>query len=868
MKMSRLPIYEIESEIVNASKSTNRIIIHAPTGSGKSTQVPQILLKNKLLGDTGEVVVLQPRRLPARMLAVRVANELKVTLGEEVGYQVRFENKISSKTRIRYVTEGVLLRQMLQNKKLPGVKALIFDEFHERHLYGDITLAQALEIQKKYTPELLIIVMSATLDSEMLSEYLSPCKLSPCKILASEGRTYPVQVRYQPSSMSPNIVSPIPIWDQAVKAFAKIRREQRNGDVLIFMPGSYEIYKTIDSLRHCPETVGHILLPLHGELSNQEQDAAISEYDNPKIVVTTNVAETSLTINGINVVIDSGLARIPRYDPSRGIDTLWIEKISQASADQRAGRAGRTAPGVCVRLWSESEHYLRPLHELPEIQRVDLAELVLMLKALGINDLNDFNWLEKPDAINLYRAVALLKNLGAFDKNEKISELGRQMLAFPIHPRYARMLMSAKKYGCQKQAALIAALTQSRDILVRKVDKFVVDFREQQFDNQRDSDFSLLICAWEYARKNNFRLDACKRAGVHAGAARQVQQLYLLFLRQIGVKNLEEKLENIQDFEVDDSVRKCILTGFSDRLAKRLDTGTLRCELPYGRIGELSRESIVDASLFVAAEINEIEFSEKKQMFGSSQAKQMNMLLSLATTISPKWIEELYPQEIEDKMEVHYDSLTKSVVAEKIISFRGISLFKKNLSKPPLADAAKLLAEEIMQGRLQLKYWDNSVEQWILRLNLLVKWCPELEFPEITEQSKREMLEDICMGSASYKEIKDKEIKNAVKSWLSFEQQRLLEKLVPERVDLPNGKHPKVTYLADGNPFISMRIQELYDIQNIPKIANKRITPTLHILAPNMRPVQITKDLQSFWNEYYPKVKSELQRKYPKHKWR
>src|SRR5262252_1134681 len=401
-----LPIYEKENDIIGTLNETRRLVLQAPTGSGKSTQVPQMLLKHGLLG-SGQVVILQPRRLAARLLASRVAQELNVELGQEVGYQVRFESATSRATRIKFETEGILLRQMIQDPSLRGIQALIFDEFHERHLYGDITLARALDIQETKRPDLLIIVMSATLDAGALEKYLQPCS-----VLTSQGRTFPVEIHYLPKRLGMN---PPPIWEVAADAFAKYAKSTE-GDALIFMPGGYEINRTIEAVRSRPQSKGYLLLPLHGELPPRDQDAAVARYDQRKVVVATNVAETSITIDGIRLVIDSGLARISRYDANRGINTLLVEKISQASSDQRAGRAGRTAPGVCMRLWSRDEHAHRPAQELPEIKRLDLAEVVLTLKAAGVENLRKFRWLEPPDEQSLAHAEELLTDLGALAK--------------------------------------------------------------------------------------------------------------------------------------------------------------------------------------------------------------------------------------------------------------------------------------------------------------------------------------------------------------------------------------------------------------------------------------------------------------------
>ncbi len=466
----RLPIYEIEGEIVAGLRANRRLVVSAPTGSGKSTQVPQMLLEHGLAG-TGQVVILQPRRLATRLLAARVAWERKAELGREVGYQIRFENVTGSETRIKFVTEGVLLRQMVQDPRLAGVSALIFDEFHERHLYGDITLARALDLQEQTRPDLLIVVMSATLEAARLEEYLKPCR-----VVESQGRVFPVEVRY---SGEPGYLDKRPVWEQAAEAFEGYAGSGGDGDVLVFMPGGFEISQTIEAIRHCDGARGFILLPLHGELPPREQDAAVARYDKRKVVVATNVAETSLTIDGIRCVLDSGLARIPRYDPYRGINTLLIEKISRASADQRTGRAGRTAPGLCVRLWSREEHAHRLQQELPEVKRLDLAEVVLTLKAAGVENLRGFRWLERPEEQALAHAEEVLEDLGAASKvQSRITPLGRKMLAFPAHPRYARMLLAAQDYGCVYAACLVAALTQGRELLLRNVDRETARRRE------------------------------------------------------------------------------------------------------------------------------------------------------------------------------------------------------------------------------------------------------------------------------------------------------------------------------------------------------------------------------------------------------
>ncbi|HXR47377.1 MAG TPA: ATP-dependent RNA helicase [Candidatus Limnocylindrales bacterium] len=903
----RLPIYEIEAEIISRLKSGRRLILSAPTGSGKSTQVPQMLLKHGLLGN-GQVVILQPRRLAARLLASRVARELGVELGREVGYQVRFENCVSTATRIKFETEGILLRQLIQDPTLRGVQAVIFDEFHERHLYGDITLARALDIQEQQRPDLLIVVMSATLDARALEKYLSPCSSGResahsssvksqsrltsaatsnfhCAVLSSEGRVYPVEIEYLPHRLG---ASAPPVWELAAEAFVNHIRSGDGGDVLVFMPGGFEISQTIEAIRHMPESKGHLLLPLHGELPPRDQDAAVARYDQPKVVVATNVAETSITIDGVRLVIDSGLARIPRYDANRGINTLLVEKISQSSADQRAGRAGRTAPGVCVRLWSRPEHDERAPQELPEIKRLDLAEVVLTLKASGVEDLRNFRWLEKPDEISLTHAEELLEDLGALTNSVaqasspassggvsaasftngghgcppnpptrtsalQITPVGRKMLAFPVHPRYSRMLLAAQEYGCVHQACLVAALTQGRDLLLRNVGREVTSAREDLFGDKASSDFWILMRAWNYAAKNQFRMDACRRLGIHAVTARQVGPLFDQFLRIAKAEGLDIQPREIKD----EALQKCILIGFSDRVTHRLDQGTLRCELVHNRRGVLARESAVQHSpLFVAAEIREVE------------GRDVNTILSLATAIEPDWLRELFPDDLKSELHVQFDSTTRRVQAAELVRFRGLALSAKRVEPPPADAAARLLADEILAGRLPLPNWDHSVEQWLARLHLLCRHCPELQLPAITEGDRKHIIEQLCHGAVSYKDIKEREVKPLVMSWLSAAQRELLDKHAPERLALANGRTPKVAYEDGKSPYIALRIQELYDVNQTPKIAMGRVPVTVHILTPGMKPIQVTQDLANFWREHYPRIKSELQRKYPKHLWR
>ena len=436
-----------------------------------------------------------------------------------------------------------------------------------------------------------------------------------------------------------------------------------------------------------------------------------------------------------------------------------------------------------------------------------------------------------------------------------LTSVGRKMLAFPLHPRYARMLIAAQDYGCVYQACLLAALTQGRDLLLRNVDGDTARHREDLLGEKAGSDFWLLMSAWHHASASDFRPEVCRRTGVHAAAARQVGPLFQQFLELARREGLDATRREVPD----EALQKCILLGFSDRVARRLDTSTPRCELVHGRRGTLARESVVQHSpLLVAAEVREVE----------SKDKSVQTLLSLATAIEEKWLRELFPEDIASVPRVFYDAGTKRVYAEEQLRFRDLAIGARRVEPPPADAAGRLLTEEVLAGRLTLNDWDDGLEQWILRLNLLSQWCPELALPPISDEDRRHLVEQVCHGSFSGKDLKDKPVKAVVKSWLSGAQQQLLEKHAPERLTLANGRTARVAYEPGNPPHIALRIQQLFGVNTTPRIAMGRIPVLLHILAPSQRPVQITQDLAGFWREHYPRIKQELQRKYPRHEWR
>jgi ATP-dependent helicase HrpB len=635
------------------------------------------------------------------------------------------------------------------------------------------------------------------------------------------------------------------------------------GDFLVFMPGAYEIGRTVQALGERRELNGCVVLPLHGELPPEAQDRAVARTRERKIIVSTNVAETSLTIDGVTIVVDAGLARQAKFDPNRGINTLLVEKISRASADQRAGRAGRTAPGRCVRLWTEREHAQRQAQELPEVRRLDLAEVVLTLKASGIDDVAAFPWLEKPDGKALERAEMLLVDLGALAAEGKglgtITETGRRMLRFPVHPRYARMLLEADARGCVRPVALMAALTQGRSFLQRGLPRAVDDARDEALGEEAESDFFLLMRAWVFADKARYAVEECRRLGIHAQGARAVGPLFDSFLEIAEKEGLDVAEKGVDGAEV----RKCVLAGFSDQLAKRLDTGTLRCELVHARRGFLARESAMHhAPLIVVAEVSEIGRGDG----------EVSTLLSLATAVEEAWLKELFPADYRDVRGVAYDPEMKRVVTRRERRFRDLVLEAKvSGDDAPLSDAAALLTKEVLEGRIKIEAWDETVEQWILRVNRMAEWFPELEVNPLTEADRATLIEQICYGELGARAVKDKgkdEIMAVLRDWLTAEQLAVLDDYLPERLTMANGRRAKIEYAKEGPPVMSARIQELYGIEGRFTLGHGRVPVKIEVLAPNHRPIQVTDDLTSFWRDMYPKVKAELSRRYPRHEWR
>jgi ATP-dependent helicase HrpB len=885
--------------VVETLRAGNRLVLVAPTGSGKTTQVPQMLLDAGLAGDK-KIVVLQPRRVAARTVAARVAWERRCKLGAEVGYQIRFDDQTSLGTRISYVTEGILLRWLQDNRLLSDVGVVIFDEFHERNLLSDVALALVKRLQRTERPDLKVAVMSATLEAEPVAEYLADKEgAGGASVLHSEGRSFPVEVRYLPQH------DERPVTEQAADVVEQIVNSGEPGDILVFMPGMGEINATIGAARAARTNERLALIPLHGDLSPEQQDLAFAPNSLRKVVVATNVAETSVTIEGIRHVVDSGLARVARYDPERGIGTLFLEPISRASAEQRKGRAGRTAPGTCHRLWTESSQLDRPERNTPEIQRSDLAEIVLLLHSLGIKRAAEFDWLDKPDAQAVERAEQLLVTLGALrDLRSTIDDLraegrtdasivnrkssievdltpiGRQMLRLPMHPRYSRMLVEAAKFGCVPAAALCAALVSGRDMLMRlgRDDKHIQEAREL-FEASQESDFYTLMRAYQFARKNNFSVETCRRYGIHAQTARQVEQTFEQILQIAKQQRLLAREDEGPTTEASDNtlhaprstlppdpLPRCIMTGFIDQLCRRHDQGTLECDLTEGRQATLMRESVVqNAPLFVAATIREV----------TGRGSENLTLLGLASAVKREWIEEAFPEQVTAQVEHVYDRTHKRVAAVRLVRFRDMVIHHEHQREVDPKASGRSLAEAHRQGFFELPLFNHELKQFISRVNLVVAAMPELEFPPFNEAAITTCLAHAFEGLTLAKEAQATHLREFFVQALAKERLGWLDELAPTSIAWPDGRKVKLLYPEQGrdedghsnSPELQVKLHECFVLKAHPHICEGRLPVKLWLCAPEGKRLEATFNWPAFRTNSYPKFKPALLKKHPGVPW-
>ena len=832
-----LPVREVEDRIVDTLRVHNRLVLTAPTGSGKTTQVPQMLLRSDAV--TGQILVLQPRRMVTRMAAVRVAQEVGCALGDVVGYQTRHDSRVGTKTRIRFLTEGVFLRLLQADAGLRDVGAVILDEFHERNVATDMSLGLVRRLQDGDRPDLRLIVMSATMDAEAVSQDLE------CPGIRAEGRTYPVAISHWPEGATRSL------WEQAAGALKRVLAEQPDGDVLIFMPGAYEIRRTIETCRRClrPEDGPISFFPLHASLPVAEQDAATGTCPHRKVIVSTNVAETSLTIEGVHHVIDSGRVRMHRFDVRRGLNVLLVESVSRASADQRAGRAGRTAPGTCVRLWSAEKEAALSDQAPPEVMRIDLSACVLQLMSMGVADLAAFPWTDPPGTDALHRAIELLQGLGAVDGEGVLTDTGRQMAALPMHPRLSRTLIAASEAGCLQRAALWVALVSERDILLRPIRR---QYTERQ-EGDLQSDLAVMERAFGQAQALGHDPGRCKEMGIHAGACRDVERAARQYRRTCRDAGL-----NVRDKGTTEDLVRCLLAGYFDHVALLREPGKPYCAMPGQRRVELAAGSVVsDPGPLVAVDVREVGRSEG-----------VRTVLSLASAVEPKWLEDVHPGRIEIARKPAWNETTRAVEEAETHAYDGLVI--RTMLRPDVDPqaAAEILVARIVSNEIRLERWDDSVDHWVERTRCVGNWYPEREMIRYDEDDIRVILHEIVEGATRYSQVKDRECLGYVQQALSWPDRQFVEQMTPTEIRLPAGFRMKVRYSLTEAPRGRAKIQDLYDLADTPTVAGGRQKVLLEILGPNFRPVQVTDDLKSFWQQTYPELKKVLRRRYPKHEWR
>ncbi len=857
MSRQSLPIDAVLPRITAALSGGSRsVVLRAPTGAGKTTRVPPALLAAGVAVG-GQIVVLEPRRVAARAAARRMAAEGGWRLGGEVGFHIRFDRRAGPETRILVVTEGVLVRMLQSDPFLEGVGAVVFDEFHERNLQSDLALAMTRRVQTEAREDLRIVVMSATLEPRPIADYLGGCT-----VVESEGRRYPVEIRYldRIDGRRPDERRADGRRLEAVVA-AGVRRAlgEHDGDVLAFLPGVGEIRRTARLLEDMTSR-GIRVMSLYGDLPAEQQDAVLRRHllpsgetpgDRRKVVLATNVAETSITIDGVGAVVDSGLVRELRFDASHGLDRLELVRVSRASADQRAGRAGRQGPGLCLRLWTEHDDRSLAAATIPEIRRLDLAAPALQLLAWGESDLASFDWFEPPAAAALERSLKLLADLGALDAGAP-TRIGRAMAKLPVHPRLARLLIAGYRAGELERAATAAALQSERDVVHRS---------EGGRPVARVAGPSDLLD----------RLEAVERfAGggygetavgpIHRGRARQVMRVarqLTRLARRIPRTAVPARATPApsQTSDPAETLLRALLAAYPDRVAKRRQPGGRRGVMVGGRGVVLADASCVrDGDLFLCLDLD---------------SRGREALVRQASMIDVAWLPD---EQVETVGEAFFDEARERVAGRRRSRYRDLVIAEEECDPAQcpggLAEVERVLvvaAGEHLERALPLD--DRDVATFLARIRSLAVWMPEANLPSMAAGDLRQLLPQIVAGRRTFAEMRKAPLLQILRGALTFEQLRTLDRLAPERLEVPSGSRIHLRYEPGQPPILAARIQEMFGLEQTPTVAGGRVPVLLHLLAPSMRPQQVTRDLASFWRNTYPQVRKELRARYSKWAW-
>jgi ATP-dependent helicase HrpB len=833
-----LPIQEVLPAIRSELARSSRVVVQAPAGAGKSTLVPLALLDEPWMR-ARRLLMLEPRRLAARAVAQRMAHLLGEPVGRTVGYRMRLDTRVSRATRIEVITEGVLTRMLQTDPALDGVAAVIFDEFHERSLQADLGLAFALEAQATIAPELRLLIMSATLDGEALAKWWQ----GPPPITA-QGRVFPVEVRYCGTGAP---LLPAEGGDRrsgesleqvAAKLVRRALREER-GDVLVFLPGAREIRRVQGLLREGAPEAAVAVLPLLGELSQAEQEAALRPAAaGRRVVLATNIAETSLTIEGIRVVVDSGVVRRSVFDPVTGMSRLETRRISRASADQRQGRAGRLESGICYRAWSEGAHRTLAAFTTPEILEIDLTTLTLELAAWGARDPGALCWLDTPPAALVASARDLLQSLEALDDSGCVTDHGRSMARLGTHPRLAHMLLRSRTLGKLESAARLAALLSEPDLLRGDA-------------GPRDADI----------RSRLERVASSRAGGAPSNTIARIRRGTLEFLRQLG-DPADRSADARQDWS--DSVGPLLAFAYPDRIAQRRAGAEMRYLLANGRGAQFAEpQTLGHHELIVAVELDDREREAR---------------ILLAAPLTKAELLEQGRERLRRKTLVEWSEREAAVIAREQLCLDAIVLEEKPLREVPLEATRAAMLEGIRRLGISALAWSRSARELQARMEFIRALEPPgtpdaiaSRWPCVNDATLMQTLEGWLApwldGVTRREHLTRIPLVDALRALLSREQQRQLDELAPTHVQVPSGSRVPVDYIDESAPVVSVRLQEVFGLAATPRIAGGKVPVTFKLLSPAQRPVQITRDLASFWRGAYAEVRKDLRGRYPKHYW-
>lgn len=815
MSTTPLPIDSHLPQILRSLEKTPGLVLVAAPGAGKTTRVPPAILRAGLLSPQHpNLIMLQPRRVAARAAAARIAQENGWEVGDQVGYQIRFEKRLGPQTRLRILTEAVLTRKLLDDPFLDGVGAVVLDEFHERSIHTDLAIAMLREM-RAVRQDLRIVVMSATLAADAAAKFLYDCP-----IIDVPGRTFPIEIEYRPhgaTALAERVAS-------AVSGAA----ESANGDILVFLPGAPEIRRVSRLLEPLAARLDLDLLPLHGSLPADQQTRALQPSPRRKVILATNIAETSLTIDGVTLVIDSGLARVPMFDINRGLDRLELKWISKASAAQRAGRAGRTAPGRCVRLWSAKQQAQLEEFQTPEVHRIDLCGTVLDLHAWGSPDPRAFGWFDPPPQASLDSAQRTLQILGAVDRDGRPSALGMRLMKLPVHPRLGRLLCAAADAGCPDQGAAMAALLSEPDIL------------KSPPPTQAQSDLLLRL------EMLNSGDDIDRAAAARVMAARhQLQTL----ARRLGPQSKTPPPVDL--------LLKIMLRAYPDRVCRRRANDPAAAVSVGGGGVRLAEQSAVrQGEFFLALDASHDPRSPSREA-----------RVYLASAIRIEWLAELFPDSITRRRRTVFDPQRQRVVGVGEVRYLDLVIAEEPDAPIDAAEAAQVLAAELRPRAAELFAADEHAANLIARVALLRQWMPENPWPKLDDKQLADVIDELCRGKRSVKEVQSAPMAAALEALLPYPLDALLRQHAPETIEVPSGKRVRITYAIGAPPVLAVRIQEIFGWQQTPRIAGEKVALLLHLLGPHGRPVQITDDLHSFWSNAYFQVRKDLRVRYPKHSW-